>query len=133
MLSHSFLHQKHEKQIHYLHEGSIQIHKRTAKDIWINLYDFPLIETKEPTDINQLLQKDDFKQYVGTKDFTVGKISKQFTHKLTHQTIVAQFIEIFLEEKLPICETNDILLTAEMDMEKFPVPRLIDLYIKLKS
>lgn len=111
----------------------LYIHKRTAKDIWINLYDFPLIETKEPTDINQLLQKDDFKQYVGTKDFTVGKISKQFTHKLTHQTIVAQFIEIFLEEKLPICETNDILLTAEMDMEKFPVPRLIDLYIKLKS
>ena len=111
----------------------LYIHKRTAKDIWINLYDFPLIETAEAVNIEQLLQNDVFLQYVGKNNFTVGRISKQFTHKLTHQTIVAQFIEIFLEEKLPLCETNDILLTTETDLEQYPVPRLIDLYIKLKS
>ena len=111
----------------------LYIRKRTAKDIWINLYDFPLIETEEATDITQLLQNGKFKQFVGKNDFTVGKISKQFTHKLTHQTIVAQFIEIFLDGKLPLCETKDILLTAEMDLENYPVPRLIDLYINLKS
>ena len=111
----------------------LYIRKRTAKDIWINLYDFPLIETEETTDITQLLQSEKFKQFVGKNDFTIGKISKQFTHKLTHQTIVAQFIEIFLDGKLPLCETKDILLTAETDLEHYPVPRLIDLYIKLKS
>ena len=111
----------------------LYIHKRTAKDIWINLYDFPLIETTEAVNIEQLLQNDVFLQYVGKNNFTVGRISKQFTHKLTHQTIVAQFIEIFLEEKPPLCETNDILLTTETDLEQYPVPRIIDLYIKLKS
>ena len=111
----------------------LYIRKRTAKDIWINLYDFPLIETEVATDITQLLQSEAFMQFVGKSGFTVGKISKQFTHKLTHQTIVARFIEIFLEEKLPLCETKDILLTAETDLENYPVPRLIDLYIKLKS
>ena len=111
----------------------LYIHKRTAKDIWINLYDFPMIETAEAADINQLLQSKDFEQYVGKNDYTVGGISKQFTHKLTHQTIIAQFIEIFLDEKLPLFETKDILLTAETDLERYPVPRLIDLYVKLKS
>ena len=111
----------------------LYIHKRTAKDIWINLYDFPMIETTEAADINQLLQSKDFEQYVGKNGYTVGGISKQFTHKLTHQTIIAQFIEIFLDEKLPLYETKDILLTAETDLERYPVPRLIDLYVKLKS
>ena len=111
----------------------LYIHRRTTKDIWINLYDFPMIETAEAADINQLLQSKDFEQYVGKNDYTVGGISKQFTHKLTHQTIIAQFIEIFLDEKLPLFETKDILLTAETDLERYPVPRLIDLYVKLKS
>ena len=111
----------------------LYIHRRTAKDIWINLYDFPMIETAEAADINQLLQSKDFEQYVGKNGYTVGGISKQFTHKLTHQTIIAQFIEIFLDEKLPLYETKDILLTAETDLERYPVPRLIDLYVKLKS
>lgn len=113
--------------------SEIYIHKRTAKDIWINLYDFPLIETKEAASINQLLQSEDFRQFIGGNSFTIGQISRQFTHKLTHQTIVAQFIEIFLDKKSPLCETKDILLTAETDLERYPVPRLIDLYIKLKS
>ena len=111
----------------------LYIHRRTAKDIWINLYDFPMIETAEAADINQLLQSKDFEQYVGKNGYTVGGISKQFTHKLTHQTIIAQFIEIFLDEKLPLYETKDILLTTETDLERYPVPRLIDLYVKLKS
>ena len=109
----------------------LYIHKRTAKDIWINLYDFPLIETTKATDINQLLQNDFFKQFIEGNGYTIGRISRQFTHKLTHQTIIAQFIEIFLEKKPPLYETKDILLTTETDLVKYPVPRLIDQYINL--
>ena len=109
----------------------LYIHKRTAKDIWINLYDFPLIETTKAADINQLLQNDFFKQLIDGNGYTIGRISRQFTHKLTHQTIIAQFIEIFLEKKLPLYETKDILLTTETDLVKYPVPRLIDQYINL--
>jgi hypothetical protein len=57
------------------------------------------------------------------------KTSPVFTHKLTHRTLLAQFIEIKLEKKLLRIETKDLFLTPEKDLDKFPIPRLIDLYL----
>lgn len=111
----------------------IYIRKRAGKDIWSNLYDFPLIETKEETGIDQLIQSEEFKRYTENNDFTVGKVSGPFIHKLTHQTIKAQFVEIILDKKLATFESNDIFLAHETDLDQYPVPRLIDQYLKLKS
>lgn len=107
----------------------IYLHKRNDRDIWKNLYDFPCIETQERTSAEAVLQSQEFKQLIENKAFTVSKVSPLFTHKLTHRTLLAQFIEIKLSQELLHIETKDLFLTPERDLGNYPIPRLIDLYL----
>ena len=109
--------------------GSVYFHKRSDNDIWKNLYDFPCIETPKPMNVDEIIASNEFQQLIDNKPFTVTKVSPLLTHKLTHRTIIAQFIEIKLEKKLLRIETKDLFLTPETDLGSFPIPRLIDLYL----
>lgn len=110
-------------------KNNIYLHKRNDNDIWKNLYDFPCIESEQPMSVDEVLASEQFKQLIENKPFTIIKTSPIFTHKLTHRTIVAQFIEIKLEQNLLQIETKDLFLTPETDLGNFPIPRLIDLYL----
>lgn len=109
--------------------GGIYLHKRSGNDIWKNLYDFPLIESKEPLSIEQVVSSDEFRQIVGHEEFIIGKVSPIYTHKLTHRTIIAQFIEIKLSKEMCDIQTKNIFLAREKDVANYPIPRLIDLYL----
>ena len=109
--------------------GCIYLHKRSDNDIWKNLYDFPCIESEQPMSVEEVIASKQFKQIIENKPFTIIKTSPVFIHKLTHRTILAQFIEIKLEKKLLRIETKDLFLTPETDLGSFPIPRLIDLYL----
>ena len=110
-------------------EDKVYLHKRNDRDIWKNLYDFPCIETKSMTEAVDVLDLEEFKQLVDYKPFVVKNVSRLFTHKLTHRTIMAQFIEINLHEELLQIQTKDLILTRESDLGNYPIPRLIDLYL----
>ncbi len=110
-------------------EDSVYLHKRSGNDIWRNLYDFPCIESEQSLSVEEVVATEQFQQLIGNKPFTIVKVSPIFTHKLTHRTIQAQFIEIKLEKKLLQIETKDLFLTLETDLGTFPIPRLIDLYL----
>ena len=109
-------------------DDGIYLHKRSDKDIWKNLYDFPLIESKEPFSVEQIVNSEEFNKIMGSNDFTLAKVSPIYTHKLTHRTIIAQFIEIKLSKELGEIETKNIFLAREKDVARYPIPRLIDLY-----
>ena len=108
---------------------SIYLHKRSDNDIWKNLYDFPCIESEMPMTVEAVVETQSFRQLVDGTDFTITRTSPMFTHKLTHRTIIAQFIEIKLEQKLLQIETKEVFLAAERELENYPIPRLIDLYL----
>ena len=110
-------------------KDSLYLHKRSDNDIWKNLYDFPCIESERPMTVEEVVASESFKQLVGNKPFTITKVSPVFTHKLTHRTIIAQFIEIKLEQNLLQIETKDLFLTRETELANYPIPRLIDLYL----
>ena len=105
------------------------LHKRDANDIWKNLYDFPCIESEKPMSVEEVLASEEFQQLVGNQTFVVTKTSPVFTHKLTHRTLLAQFIEIKLSQELLRIETKGLILTPERDLGNYPIPRLIDLYL----
>ena len=79
--------------------------------------------------VEEVIASEKFHQLIENKSFTIIKTSPTFTHKLTHRTILAQFIEIKLEEELLHIETKNLFLTPERDLENYPIPRLIDLYL----
>ena len=108
---------------------SVYLHKRSDDDIWKNLYDFPCIESEQPMSVEEVVETEKFKQLLDSKPFSIAKVSPVFTHKLTHRTIMAQFIEIKLEQKLLQIETKGLFLARETDLNNFPIPRLIDLYL----
>ena len=110
-------------------EDSIYLHKRSGNDIWRNLYDFPCVESETSLSVDEVIATAQFKELIEDKPFTIVKVSPVFTHKLTHRTLLAQFIELKLEKKLLQIETKDLFLTPETDLGSFPIPRLIDLYL----
>ncbi|MBO7083342.1 MAG: A/G-specific adenine glycosylase [Bacteroidales bacterium] len=110
-------------------DGGIYLRKRQGNDIWQNLYDFPCIESEQPLTIDEILNHEDFRNLTLDQAFVVEKISPQYTHKLTHQTIIATFIEIKISGILPKSQKNIILLALENELGTFPVPKLIDNYL----
>ena len=110
-------------------DDCVYLHKRSDNDIWKNLYDFPCIESQKAMTVEEVIASKEFIQLIENKLFTIIKISPIFTHKLTHRTLLAQFIEIKLEKELLLIQTKDLFLARETELGSFPIPRLIDLYL----
>ena len=110
-------------------KDSIYLHKRSDNDIWKNLYDFPCIESDAAMTVDEVVATEQFQRLIEGKPYAITKVSPVFTHKLTHRTILAQFIEIKLDEELLHIQTKDLFLARESDLGNYPIPRLIDLYL----
>ena len=79
--------------------GNTLIQKRTAKGIWHNLYEFPLLETTEIVGfdyVSKAVQNDIFSNYtiLGIEEYSHATL----IHKLSHQHLHIQFWKIKIEE-----------------------------------
>lgn len=110
-------------------DNKTYLHKRTGNDIWKNLFDFPCIESDHALETDEILDDKLFKDLAADKDFSIQRISSKYTHKLTHQTIVATFVEIKIHSFLSPIQTKDILLAAENELWAYPIPKLIENYL----
>lgn len=101
--------------------------QRTAKDIWQDLYEFPLLETGEDMEPEALALLPEFQrlfEHVGKIQFVSEAIS--FKHVLSHRIIYARFYEIEVEKLSPALQ--QYLLVPETSFEKYAVSRLMSLY-----
>ncbi len=111
------------------------IRKRVEKDIWQNLYEFPMVESEKLLEItNENLGKigENYFQINESTNFKNIKISKPYKHILTHQTVFAQFVEIEILGDDIVFKDN-MLKIFEYEIKKFAFPRLIDLYCQDKN
>lgn len=81
--------------------GNTLIQKRTAKGIWHNLYEFPLLESQSIVDFNEVSKKateEIFSEYtiISIEDCSESTI----VHKLSHQHLHIQFWKIKVEEEI---------------------------------
>ncbi|MBK42913.1 MAG: A/G-specific adenine glycosylase [Flavobacteriaceae bacterium] len=77
------------------------LEKRLQKDIWKELYQFPLIETKVSITKKSLILNDDFKSRFGNKLKSIKLLnSKQIIQNLSHQKLHIKFWEIQIDKKL---------------------------------
>ncbi len=107
--------------------GKTYLHKRTSNDIWKNLYEFPLIETKSEASLNEILGKDFLKEI----DFSKCRITESFTkkHVLTHQNIFAKFYIIdFFEHESKIL--SNFIELNESEIGDYPISRLSEIFIE---
>jgi A/G-specific adenine glycosylase len=101
------------------------LQKRSANDIWKNLYEFPLIESDKSVSVDKILSSVKFRSLFPMKHKLVSK-SEKITHKLTHQIIYAQFIQINVEGNINIVNLPEIKLS---ELKTLPVSRLTDKYL----
>ena len=107
--------------------------KRIEKDIWKNLYEFPLIETDKEIDMGELQLNPLYRSWIGEKS-TITHSSKSYKHQLTHRTIFARFHFVDPGPDVDYNKNHGWELIAFNDIYKYPISRLIDLFLKdLKS
>lgn len=128
-----------EKRLRYFNFLKIKtgekvvIRKRAEKDIWRNLYEFPLIETDNPAE-----KPEDLKTGKGSGGLFLKEIPdsvfqhpKRYQQLLTHQKIIATFWEWEAGEGFHI-DFSGFLTVDQKLLGKFAFPKVIDLYLKDK-
>ena len=105
-----------------INNESTRLIKRAEKGIWANLYEFPLVETVETAEYDELLGKVEQKELL-TQPFELSMYNeKEIVHKLSHQHIYTRFwIAVTNEEGRQVIPVSEI--------EKYPVPVLIANFI----
>ncbi len=127
---------KRERFFHYLvlrHNGDTLLRKRTGKDIWRHLYEFPMIElAAAQPEPNHLKKELLWQQLIGEAEHEVTSVSRIFRQTLTHQVIHAIFLEIEIERALP--SGNDVYTRVKRkNLSKFAFPKVIDWYLQDNS
>lgn len=110
-------------------EVEIIIERRNEKDIWKGLYQFPVSETTAYQSETEFLKSWKESSFFSGKKITVKGISKVMEHKLTHQTIYAQFFRIELckpQKRLP----KGWLKVKKSSLAEIGFPVLISNYLK---
>lgn len=101
------------------------IEKRGKKDIWENLYQYPLIECDKPISIDELLQTLEWKQLFGKKELIIHSVSENVVHKLSHQNLHTTFIQIEMDiNKLNGKYGYQVINYSEI--KRYPFPKLIE-------
>lgn len=100
------------------------IQKRSAKGIWHNLYEFPLIETDEEVSLEEIIQLSSAQLSGKYKIIAVeGLHSMPIRHKLSHQNLSIQFWKLEIKGLLE----NGLSLS---EIKKFPFPIVIFNFIE---
>ena len=105
--------------------GKIWLRKRTGNDVWKNLYDFPLIESKEAISEKKLESSPEWEKLFHGQNPGIVKVTGPFKHVLSHQVINATF---YIIRHVPD-STLPFLKISIHAMEKYPMPRLIEIFV----
>lgn len=116
-----------DRYLHYLHltaEGKLLLHRRTGRDIWQGLYEFPLIETPTTTPFEALPLPSE----VAETPFRLLAIRPMAPHQLSHQRLHATFYQLQFDH-LPSIE--GCIPIREEELDHYAIPRLIERYLEL--
>ncbi|UKJ07580.1 A/G-specific adenine glycosylase [Solitalea lacus] len=110
-------------------DDGVLLKKRLGKDIWQNMYDFPLIESSRSLSEEEILKDNFFQRIFPGKSFRIMSVSDEKKHVLSHQVIYARFWEMeAIGYRIDSFE-NGCWVAGEM-MENYAVPKLVDNYLK---
>ena len=114
------------------HKEITYLQKRTAKDVWQNLYEFPLIEADKLCDLEELTENTEFKSlFSGIKELKIIKTTNPIKHVLSHRVIIAQFVSVSISESNNQLEKYiNVQLT---EIYKYAVSRLMELFLEKLS
>ena len=116
----------------YIHNGEeMLLHKRTANDIWLNLYELPLIETASAIGSEEVFCVPEFVAWYAMLPGAVYKgATGTVKHVLSHRVLHTVFYEFEVEGALP-CPEGFVMVPLE-ELGRYALPRLIEKYLEEK-
>jgi len=99
--------------------------QRMEKDIWQNLWEFPLIETAKPLSMERILEEPLLKTWFG-EAYTIGN-NLSFKHILSHRIIHATFLPIRIQQIKNIPTSWTIVSMDKIDT--FAVSKMTENFI----
>ncbi len=107
------------------------VQKRTGNDIWKNMYELPLLETKEPINRENLLNDPWWKaNRIDSTNLLLNGQVLEMKHLLTHQRIFASFYQIRVDGVTKNRLAKQHLSVNLHEFETLAKPALIERYIK---
>lgn len=104
---------------------AVLMNKRDEKDIWANMYDFPLFESARPITPQEVLLLPGFKTFFGDNSLIINTYPIK-KHVLTHQHLHAQFIHIYNK---PIKLEQKWFYTDVNILKNIAMPKIIFIFI----
>ena len=110
------------------YRGKIAIRQRRGKDIWHNLFEFLLIESRPRMSTDAVLKHIKKEGWLGQNGFEVKSVSTIFSQQLSHQRIEGRFTRLKLHRKHRL--SNDVLWIRKCDIKRFPFPKFVNQYLE---
>jgi len=101
------------------------MNKRNESDIWANMYDLPLIETKNLLSVEELILLPEFIEYWGT-DAKIAEVVVPKKHVLTHQHLHVRFISL---AQMPVKFKDDWIFIVRRNLKKLALPKVIFIFL----
>jgi len=119
--------ERHFSYLIFEFEGHILLKERGPKDVWQGLHDFPLVESKQAENEEEVLDQ------VGSSGLIHLETSFIYTHILTHQRIFARFYRFKVKDSanfVKLQKAYDALPNSVEQIHELPKPILIENYWK---
>jgi A/G-specific adenine glycosylase len=127
------------RYFHYFiikNKKQLLLQQRTAKDIWQQLYEFPLVEmtqqphppTPSPKERGNILGGQEVLDYLNKNKVDLTPVGEPIKHVLSHQNIYTSFYLLEVAGKLPALPNAFAVDIANLD--NYGLPRVITLFLE---
>jgi len=110
------------------YNGKLGIQQRKENEIWENLFQFSLIETKSEKTDKYILSKAAQNKLLSKDSYELIDISENYRQQLSHQLIFGKFFRIKLIN--PPVNNKQLIWVTPSSLRKFPFPKLINQYLE---
>lgn len=107
-----------------INETQTIIKKRTEKDIWQNLFDFPLLEFTIPKSEDEIIEE---LHLILGNSFNVASVTDPIKHLLSHQKLWVRFWKLEVANLSIQNDSNIIISLSEFGVYAFP--KVVDNYL----
>lgn len=106
------------------------IRKRTADDIWKNLFEFPLVETDKDLGIEEFLKSEAWTEFQREYPQAVVKpLRRNVKHVLSHRILYVHFYEVTLPDTVQTVFPGYLCVHLD-DLEQYAFPRLLHAFLE---
>lgn len=113
------------------YKDNVMIRQRTDKDIWQQLYEFPMLETMQEEPADKIINGIEKKGWLGKGSYEVVTVSGLFKQQLSHQLIAGRFITVTVDSKT--VPPGDILWVKKDNLKNYAFPKFINDFLGQKG